>query len=142
MKEQNYKNHSRLLPFWHGLVPLLLLAGLTGSIINVVNTEPSNYYSASLIVLIMVILIILYWYCRLFALRAQDRAIRSEERLRHYLLTGQPLDPKLRMGQIIALRFASDEEYPGLIKRALAENLSQKEIKQAIRNWKPDFNRV
>ena len=83
-----------------------------------------------------------YWYIRWFALRAQDRAIRAEENFRHFILTGQPLDRHLRMGQIIALRFASDEELPALAKRAADEKLSSKDIKQAIKNWKPDYNRV
>jgi hypothetical protein len=83
-----------------------------------------------------------YWYTRWFALRAQDRAIRAEENFRHFILTGKPLDSRLRMGQIIALRFASDEEMPALAKRAVEEKLSQKEIKKAIKTWKPDYNRV
>ncbi len=142
MKEQNYKNHSRIHPVWHFVVVLLLLALLGGSITYLLNAEEVNRYSAALLVLISVIFIFFYWYTRAFALRAQDRAIRAEERLRHYLLTGQPMDPQLRMGQIIALRFASDEEYPALAKRAVSERLSQKEIKKTIKNWKADHYRV
>jgi len=58
------------------------------------------------------------------------------------VLTGRLLDPRLTMGQIIALRFASDEEYLELCELALQKRLKPKEIKQAIRNWKPDYERV
>jgi Na+/melibiose symporter-like transporter len=142
MSEQNYKSHIRLIPVWHYITAPLLLALLIGSIVNLVHADAHTHYSAALIVLIAVILIIIYWYARLFALRAQDRAIRAEENFRHYILTGKPFDKQLRLGQIIALRFASDEEMPALAKRAVEEKLSQKQIKQAIQNWRADFNRV
>jgi hypothetical protein len=91
---------------------------------------------------VSVLFIIIFWYARVFALKAQDRAIRAEENFRHYLLTGKPFDKELRLSQIIALRFASDAEMPGLAKKAVAEKLSQKEIKQAITNWRADHHRV
>ena len=99
-------------------------------------------YAAALLILVAVIFFFFYWYARAFALRAQDRAIRAEERLRHYLLTGQPLDSRLGMSQIIALRFASDAEFPALAQRALNEKLSSKQIKQAVKEWRGDYNRV
>lgn len=142
MSEQNFKNHSRYIPLWHFVIPAMLLALLIGSIVNLVNSDAHTHYSAALIVVIIVVLIGFYWYIRWFALRAQDRAIRAEENFRYYILTGQPMDPQLRMRQIIALRFASDEELPGLAKRAVDEKLSSKSIKQSIKNWKPDYNRV
>jgi hypothetical protein len=85
---------------------------------------------------------VLYWYTRRFALKAQDRAIRAEENIRHFILTGKPLDTGLRLRQIIALRFASDEEMPALAQRAITEKLSSKQIKQAIKNWRADYHRV
>jgi Na+/melibiose symporter-like transporter len=142
MSEQNYKNHIRLIPVWHYITAPLLLALLIGSIVNLVHADAHTHYSAALIVLIAVILIIIYWYASLFALRAQDRAIRAEENFRHYILTGKPFDKQIRLGQIIALRFASDEEMPALAKRAVEEKLTQKQIKQAIQNWRGDYNRV
>jgi len=142
MSEQNFKKHSRYIPLWHFIIPLIMLSLLIGSINNLVHAEASNRYSAALIVVIAFLFIGFYWYPRWFALRAQDRAIRAEENFRHFILTGRPLDGRLRMGQIIALRFASDEEMPALAKRAVEEKLSQKEIKQAIKTWRPDYNRV
>jgi len=142
MSEQNFKKHSRYIPLWHFIIPLIMLSLLIGSINNLVHAEASNVYSAALLVVIAVLFIGFYWYTRWFALRAQDRAIRAEENFRHFILTGKPLDSRLRMGQIIALRFASDEEMPALAQRAVEEKLSQKEIKKSIKTWRPDYNRV
>ena len=119
-----------------------MLIGLIGSIINYTNSAPENKYSASLLVLVFFILLLLGWIVRGYGLKAQDRAIRAEENLRHFILTGKALDSKLRMGQIVALRFASDEEFPALAAKAAAENMSGKSIKQSIQNWKADHNRI
>ena len=78
----------------------------------------------------------------MFPLKAQDRAIRAEENLRHYVLTGKLLDPKLTVRQIIGLRFASDREFVALAQKAAAESLSEDAIKKAIRNWRADTYRV
>ena len=142
MSQQNYKNHSRYIPFWHIITPLLLLAFLGGAIVNFMHADEHTHYSAALILLAGILFLIYYWYTRWFPLRAQDRAIRAEENLRHYLLTGKPLDRELRMGQIIALRFASDAEFPLLAKKAVEEKLTSKQIKEAIRDWRGDFYRV
>jgi hypothetical protein len=141
MKPQNFKNHTRLVPGYHGLTGVAIVALLVGSIINLVNSSSGNLYSASLIVLVAVILGLLFWYIRSFALKAQDRAIRAEENFRYYVLTGKKM-PALRLSQVIALRFAPDEELVELADRAVAEKLSVKEIKQAIQNWKADHHRA
>ena len=113
-------------------------------IINLAHTDmhPHDLHMWLPIIFIPVVMLILWWYARAFALRAQDRAIRAEENLRHYILTGKPFPKELRMGQIIALRFASDEEFPALVQKAIAGNLNSKSIKQSINNWKADHNRV
>ena len=142
MKEQNFRNHSRYIILWTFITPLLLVAILGGSIVNLIHADAHTHYSAALILLISVVLPIIYWYARRFALKAQDRAIRAEENFRHFILTGKPLDNRLRMSQIIALRFAPDDEFPSLVKKAVEEKLKSKEIKAAIQNWKADHNRV
>jgi Family of unknown function (DUF6526) len=139
---QNAKNHARYVPVWHFVTPVIMLALLGGSINNFIHSDEHTHYSAALILGINLLLIIFYWYTRAFALRAQDRAIRAEENFRHFVLTGKPLDRKLRMGQIIALRFASDAEFAALAERAVKENLSSKDIKEAVQNWRADYNRV
>jgi hypothetical protein len=92
--------------------------------------------------LLSVILVLMAWYLRTFALKAQDRAIRAEENFRYYLATGKVFPKELRMGQIIALRFASDDEFVALTAKTVAENLSNKQIKELIKNWKADHNRA
>jgi hypothetical protein len=142
MPQQNYKNHSRLVPLFHYVFFGLLLLTLIGAVVNLVRAESSNLYSASLILALTVCGLLGFIFIRLFPLRAQDRAIRAEENFRHYLLTGKPLDAQLTMPQIVALRFASDEELPALARRAVAEQLSNKAIKQAIQHWRADHHRV
>lgn len=142
MQEQNFKNHPRFIPLWHYIMPLVILGVIGGGIVNLFHADAHTHYSAALIVLISFVLLILWWYARAFALRAQDRAIRAEENFRSFILTGKPMDSRLKMSQIIALRFASDEEFVELSKKAVDNNMSQKEIKQAIKNWKADYNRV
>jgi len=142
MNEQNLKNHSRYIPLWHFIIPFVMFVLLFFSIINFIHADAHNHYSSVLLMVIAVLFIGFYWYTRWFALRAQDRAIRAQENFRHFILTGRPLDNRLRMGQIIALRFASDDEMPSLANRAVEEKMLPKEIKQAIKNWKPDLNRV
>lgn len=142
MQEQNYKNHRQLVPHYHYVTSLLLLALLGGAISNVIQSTEDNIYSASLLLLAAVILLVLYFYTRGFALKAQDRAIRAEENLRHFAITGKVLPKDLGMGQIVALRFASDEEFPALVQKAVNENMSSKEIKLSVRNWRGDYYRV
>lgn len=142
MTEQNFKNHSRILPVWHFAGGSLLLAFLVLSIIYLVNNFSENAVLTILLVIAAILFIMFFIYCRAFALRAQDRAIRAEENFRHFVLTGKPLDKQLRLGQIIALRFASDVEFPALAQRAVAEKMKPKEIKQAVKNWRGDYYRV
>lgn len=142
MKEQNFKNHSRFVTGYHVVSTLLLCALLIGSIVNLVTSNHDNRYSASLLVLSTIVLLLIGFYTRTFALIAQDRVIKAEENLRYYLLTGKTLDAKLKVRQIIGLRFASDEEFPALVEKALKEKLSEKDIKKSIINWRPDYYRV
>lgn len=131
-----------MVPMFHYVTFTLLLAVLIGSIINLVNSASGNLYSAALLLVLTIAVIFTTFFARLFALKAQDRAIRAEENLRHFALTGKLLDSRLRTSQIIALRFAPDEELVALAKRAVDENLDAKTIKQAIQNWKGDYHRV
>ncbi|MFP5040387.1 DUF6526 family protein [Parasediminibacterium sp. JCM 36343] len=142
MENQHFKNHARFVIGWHYITSLAILALFIGSIINLVHAAKENLYSASLICLIAVILGFIFWFARAFALKAQDRAIRAEENLRHLALTGKLLNSKLTIQQIIALRFAEDEEFVALASKAAAEGLVPKAIKTAIASWRADYHRV
>ncbi len=142
MANQHHGNHSRYVPLWHFITSAAILALLVGSIINLVHSAKENVYPASLLVLVAVIFLSVFWYARWFALRAQDRAIRAEENLRHFALTGKMLDGRLRLGQIIALRFASDEEFVPLAKKAAEEGIGGADIKKSITAWRADYHRV
>ena len=142
MHTQNFQNHRQIVWGYYLFPGLLLLAVFIGAIINLVNASASNLYSASLILALSIAVFAIFFKSRSFALKAQDRAIRAEENFRHFVLTGKPLDHRLTIGQIIALRFASDEELPSLANRAVTEGLTNKAIKEAIVNWRGDFYRV
>ena len=144
MKEQNFKNHSQYVPMYHFVTGFLIVAGLIGAIINFVRAldHVSGRLTAALLIIVFLIAASFYWYARAFALRAQDKAIRAEENLRHYSITGRLMDESLSMGQIIALRFAPNEELVTLANRAMKENLRPRQIKEAIINWRADHHRV
>lgn len=142
MEAQNFKNHAKLVKGFHGLLFLMIVALIIGAVNNLIRTSSDNLYLASLMVIIAVIFLIMAWFVRSFPLKAQDRAIKAEENLRYYVMTGKLFPQELKVSQIIALRFASDEEFLVLVEKAIKENLSNKEIKMAIKNWKPDYYRV
>ncbi len=143
MSTQDYSTHRRWVPAYHFVLSLLTLAILVGSVVNVVKSAgTASFYSATLILAVSVALVLTFYFVRSFALRAQDRVIRAEENFRRYLRTGEVLDQRLTVRQIIGLRFASDEEFDELMRRAVDERLSEADIKKAIKNWKADEYRV
>jgi hypothetical protein len=144
MPAQSYKNHSRYVPMYHFvLLPLIGLA-LVLSIWNAYNAFHVNHGRLQAIIFFILsdAILAMCFFIRGFALKAQDRAIRAEEHFRHFVLTGKPLDSKLRMSQIIALRFAQDDEFPSLAQKAAEQNLKPSEIKKSIQNWKADHHRA
>jgi hypothetical protein len=143
MPTQNYANHTRLVPGFLSVGGILLLT-LIGSLVNLYLSigDHQRLYSAALIVVLTACLLAVAGYARSFPLKAQDRAIRAEENLRHFVLAGKLLDSRLAPLQIVALRFASDAEFVALAARAANENLAPKDIKLAIKVWRPDEYRV
>ena len=144
MSNQSYSHHTRLYPPFHFVLLPALLLGVIGSFVNLRQSmgDHQRLYSASLLVLVTIGLLLVALFARSFALKAQDRAIRAEENLRHFVLAGKLLDPKLTLRQIIGLRFASDAEFVALAQKAAASGMSEKEIKKAITSWKADHDRV
>ena len=143
-EQQNFQNHPRLDTGFHKILFPVMLLTLIGSGVNLYHAfgDHSRLYSASLIVVLVCMSIATALYARIFALKAQDRAIRAEENLRHFALTGRLLDPRLTIKQVVALRFAPDAEFVSLAEKSARESTEPKAIKQAIRNWRADHDRV
>ena len=144
MKQQNYSNHSRFVIGYHIVIAILVVFLFSSSVIHLIKVlnQPGWLYTGLVPVLTMLTIGLIAFYTRVFPLKAQDRVIRAEENFRYYVLTGKNLDSKLTMSQIIALRFAPDDEIEPLAKRAVNESLSSKDIKKAIINWRADEHRM
>ena len=139
---QTLANHVRLDPPFHFFVlPVFAISW----IISVVLAVRHPGFLHVWIVIFNTALIVAVTRIRQYALKVQDRVIRLEERLRLAALLPESLRPqiaKLSVSQLIALRFASDEEVPALVERTLSANLSRRDIKKFIKNWRPDDWRV
>eukprot|EP01037_Dinobryon_pediforme_P010229 gene10229-10299_t len=144
MNQQNYANHARYVKGFHFILSAILLFGAIASFVNawLQYQAHDNVLSAILIAVLFISGFFIFWFMRQFPIKAQDRAIRAEEGLRYFILTRKPLDSRITMQQIIALRFAPDDEFIVLADRAVNETLSADEIKKAIRNWRADNFRV
>ena len=139
---QTFANHTRFDPPYHFFVIPVLAITVLLTIWNLIQN--ASFYSAWMVVVALA-LVVLALKCRLYALKVQTRVIRLEERLRLATLLPESLRakiPQLTEGQLVALRFASDAEIPGLVEKALAASLPNTEIKKAIVNWRPDYFRV
>jgi len=140
---QTYANHARLHPPFHfflapGSAVLLVL-----TVVNVVRHY--RQLEAWILLLMGALFFLAVFLIRLNPLRAQDRLIRLEERLRLQALLSADLRPRiddLTESQFIALRFASDGELPALVAKVLAANMQSKDIKKAIVTWRADTFRV
>jgi hypothetical protein len=139
---QSFTNHARTVPGFHyGVIGALSLNFLW----SLVRLYRIPGIDALVGVITAVGLLGLIFYARMFPLRVQDRLIRLEMSLR--LASVLPADLRarigvLRPGQLVALRFASDAELPGLVRQVLDENLTdRREIKRRIREWQPDHLR-
>jgi len=144
MPEQSYAKHAKFVPMFHFVLGLLILTSLIGSFVNLWLSlgDHERLYSASLIAAMSVALFLLFVFTRSFAMGVQDRAIRAEENLRHFALTGKLLDARLTIKQIVGLRFASDAEFVDLAKKAADGTMPQDAIKKSIKNWRADHDRV
>jgi L-cystine uptake protein TcyP (sodium:dicarboxylate symporter family) len=144
MPDQNYGNHRQYVPIFHYVLLPVLFFTVIGSIVNLVESwgDHTRLYSASLIVVLSVCGLITAFFARVFSLKAQDRAIRADENLRHFAMTGRLLDARLTVPQVVGLRFASDAEFVALAQSAAAGSLTQDAIKRAIKTWRPDTYRV
>src|SRR5512140_1383809 len=135
---QTYANHARtVLGFHRGVIGILAL----NLVVTIAATVKAPGFFTAWSVVLALGLVGLAWYVRAFPLRAQDRVIRLEERLRLAEVLPEPLRgriPELAPAQLIALRFAPDDELPSLVEQALQGRLSNDEIKKRIKVWRPD----
>lgn len=142
---QNLKNHARLDPPYHFFIAIVLLVNVIVTIVDAFHTWVDHPAMAIWHVLVSIALLMLAVKARTYPLAAQDRVIRLEEQLRfRALLPEEDLakTDSLSVAQIVALRFVSDEELPAVVHRTLTENLSPKQIKATIKDWRPDYTRV
>jgi len=145
MKTQNFKNHARYYPLHHFVVTPLTLVFL-GWTVSRSDFDTTESISESVYYLILaLIMVLLPLLARIYALKNQNRIILTEMRMRYFHLTERSFYEKekdLSTNQIIALRFAQDDELLALIDQAISKSLSNKAIKMNVKNWRPDFSRV
>ncbi|WP_051978753.1 DUF6526 family protein [Edaphobacter aggregans] len=142
---QNYQNHGRVDPSMHFFVFPALIINLGFAIYIAVHFRHEHPWLGHWSIIVALALLVLAFKCRINDLKLQDRIIRLEERLRLASLVPANERPHLKeltVRQLVALRFASDEEVAALAHRALTQELEPKAIKQAITNWRPDNHRV
>jgi hypothetical protein len=145
MKTQNFGNHTRYNPLHHFVLTPLTTIFFGWTIAKMDFSSQDTTLESIFLFIGAFVLVLLPLIARMYALTLQNRIIINEMRNRYFHLTGKPFQEKekeLRLGQIIGLRFASDEELLALIDRAIAEKLTSKEIKQQIKNWRGDYLRV
>jgi dolichyl-phosphate-mannose--protein O-mannosyl transferase len=140
---QNFDNHAKFVPAFHVVVLGIFTINLGWSLYRVAHAFSTE---SVLSLLLAIAFILLALYSRMFALTVQDRVIRLEMRLRMLQVLPPELRPRISefsVGQLVALRFASDAELPALAKKVLDEKLNdRKAIKKMIREWQPDFLRA
>ena len=140
---QTYANHARYVTFYHFVSAPIFILNLIWAVYRLVTGFSPD---AAIGALLAFALCVIFLFARDFALSAQDRVIRLEERLRMQELLPEDLQPRVNdfsTDQLVAIRFASDAELPDLARAVLTENLtSRKAIKERIQTWRPDYQRV
>jgi hypothetical protein len=142
---QSYAHHTRWDPPFHFFIVPVFLAAFIVAIVHLVMHFNHHPFHGALLVVLALAALLAVFKIRLNALKVQDRVIRLEERLRLAALLPEPLRsriPELTVGQLVALRFASDGELPGLVQKTLNEKLSKDDIKKSIQKWRTDDWRV
>jgi hypothetical protein len=141
-KPQSFANHGRLHPTFHLVLAPIFFINLALTIVRLVRAPG---FSTAWSVVMAIALILMLVLVRTNPMKVQDRVIRLEERLRLAAVLPPPLQtriPELSIDQLVGLRFASDAELPALVERTLRENLTRKQIKQAVVSWRADESRV
>lgn len=138
---QSYKSHSRYVPMFHFVLTALVVLNFFRTILELRHLSLDTIYAF----LRGVAFLIMVWYIRAFPVALQDRIIRLEMKLRVQQLAPElaPRFEQLTQPQVVALRFAGDDELAGLTRDVLDGRVSKPdEIKRRIQHWKPDLLRV
>ena len=146
---QSFKKHARFDPPFHLILFTVLVVNVVMCLdlaweLNKGGTIHWLNYAWWLIILSIAVFIPVL-RIRSYPLKLQDRLIRLEERLRLQSLAPSEWHAqiyKLTEDQLIGLRFASDDEVVELAKQALEHKLNRKQIKERIKEWRPDNWRV
>ena len=146
-QEQNFANHTRLVPAYHYVAAPIFLMNFIWAVRGLFNGDTlAGTIEAILQLLVAAALIILFLFARLFALKAQDRVIRLEMRLRMRELLPADLQGSINdftPTQMVGLRFAGDAELPKLARKVLDESISATTpIKEMVLDWQGDYHRV
>ena len=145
MPDQTFANHVRYYAAHHFVFYPLLLIALSASVYAYNHYPDQKDIWLAIIVLFIFIGWASFMLRQHYGLGNQNRIVRMELRFRYFIITGkrlEPLESNLSFSQLAALRFASDEELPALVERAIKEHLSSLQIKKSIVNWLPDDMRV
>ena len=144
MKTQNYKNHIRYYtPHHFVFYPVMLVLGLICLYKTFNDTNSAIWFMMGCI--IFCIAWLSFMLRQHYALGNQNRIVRLEMRFRYYRLTKknfEDIEQQLSLSQLLALRFAADEELIALIDKTIKEKLSADEIKRSVKNWVPDYMRA
>ena len=140
---QTFDNHAKLVPVFHYIaLPIFLVNVLLALYRMFTGFSFDTAWGVALAIGLMVVAL----FARVFALGAQDRVIRLEERLRMQVLLPDELKPRIddfTMDQLVALRFASDAELPGLAKKVIEDGIAnRKTVKQMVVTWRADYQRL
>jgi hypothetical protein len=142
MAEQSFKSHAHR-PTETMLVWVLSLIALV-LMVQQLRATGTNTRDMAILMLVFAMFLV-GWISRAYTVRLQDRIIMLEMKVRaaELLPAGQDAQlAKLTKQQIVALRFASDEELGALLDRAVRDNMQPKEIKAAIKTWRADHYRT
>jgi hypothetical protein len=142
MKTQNFSNHVRKHWLFHYFI---VPASLVLILVSIVYLFRQPGLGSVITVWLSVLLLTVAFIERDYAKKSQDRIIRTEMRLRYFILTGksfEPVENKLSTGQLLALRFAEDDELLALLANTTLYNSDANTIKKQIKKWKPDYMRV
>jgi len=144
MNKGNPKGFMRFdWPFHFVTMPLALILFVWSAIYAVQEIRDDGALTVPLLLFGMSLcLLFAITRIRIYATKNQDRVVRVEEQFRYFRLTGEALNPELELSQIIALRYAGDDEFPALCQRAVKEKLNPADIRSAIKNWREDKMRV